>query len=136
MARNENRRSKKIEAKRAKKKAQQKSVARVQSSGMMAKMTIGSKWPLIETRITAGGPRQGMASLLISRRGPHGQAAGVIFLVDSYCLGVKDIVLFLGPEADWKERTQNSPSGGPQWEDVSPEYLRKYVEGAVEYARS
>ncbi len=136
MAGNENRRRKKIEAQRAKKKAHQKALARVQSSGMIAKLTVASKWPLIETRMTAGGPREGIGSMLITRRGPHGQVAGVVFLVDAYCLGVKDIVLFLGSETEWQQRTQGSKSSGPGWEDVPPEYLRKYVEGAVAYARS
>lgn len=136
MAGNENRRRKKIEAKRTKRKEEQRAVARIQSSGMLAKMTSAKNWPIMETYLYNGIDAQGMGSAFISRRGPHDQVAAAIFLVDTYCLGVKDVAMFSGPEWKWKEMLQQRRDKGMRLESISPEALRKLVDGAVKYASS
>ena len=136
MAANENRRRKKIEAQRAKRKDKQRAIARVESSGMVVRITAASHWPLVESRISTGLNERGIANAFISRRGPNGQVAGAIFLVDAYCLGVKDVAIFLGSETSWKKRIEQQQEQGMRLEDISPEALRKLVEGAVDYASS
>ena len=136
MVANENRRRKKIEAQRAKRKDKQRTIARVESSGKVVRMTVASHWPLFESRISTGLDERGIANALISRRNPNGQVAGAIFLVDAYCLGVKDVAVFIGSETSWKRHIAEQQERGMQLVDISPEALRKLVDGAVDYASS
>ncbi len=136
MARNEQRRQKKLEAKRAKRKDEQRAVARVQSSGMRGRMEAAQHWPVVQARVSAGMQEHGMGEALLVRRGPGGMTAYVLFLLDVYCLGVKDVIAHAAPDhvaANWLsglfERT------GP-WIDVTPEHVRKLVEGSIGYALS
>ena len=136
MAGNDNRRRKKIEAQRAKRKEQQKALARVESSGVVAKIIAAKNWPIIHSRVSPNFGQQGMASAMLTRRGPHDQMATVIFLVDAYFLGVKDVAIFVGPEGEWLQRVNLQQERGMRLEDVAPESLRKFVEGAVAFAKS
>ena len=136
MAANDNRRRKKIEAQRAKRKDKQRAIARVESSSKIARVLQAQRWTLLETRITDGLIEQGIANVFIARRGPHNQVVGVVFLVDTYCLGVKDVSVFYGPETRWHEIIQQQVESGARLEPIAPEALRKLVEGAVDYAKS
>ncbi len=55
MARNEQRRQKKLESKKAKRKDEQRAVARVQSSGMRGRMEAAQHWPVVQARVSAQG---------------------------------------------------------------------------------
>lgn len=136
MASNENRRRKKIEAHRAKRKEKQLVTARVESSGKSARMLKAQSWPLLGAWIGEGYQEAGIANVTIARHGPFSQVAYVIFLVDMYCLGVKDVVIELGPEWKWNERLQQLRESRDPAMKFSPEAARKLIEGAVEYARS
>jgi hypothetical protein len=135
MAANDNRRRKKIEAQRAKRKDKQRAIARVESSSKIARVSQAQRWTLLETRITHGLIEDGITNAYIARRGPHDQVVGVVFLVDTYCLGVKDVCVFYCPETRWNEiiRQQNE---NRRLDPIAPEALRKLVEGAVAYAKS
>jgi hypothetical protein len=136
MARNENRRRKKLEAHRAKRKEQKKAVARFQSSGMQARMTVAKDWPVMDARTSSTLWEEGLGYVAVARRGKHNHVAAAFFLVDVYCLGVKDVILFIDSEARWHEMTRRIAEGGQVWTEVAPEHARKLVEGAVAYARS
>ncbi len=135
MAANDNRRRKKIEAQRAKRKDKQRAIARVESSSKIARVLQAQRWTLFDTRITHGLSEQGIASAYIARRGPYDQVVGVVFLVDTYCLGVKDVFVFFGPETRWNEIMRDQVENG-RLGPIAPEALRKLVEGSVAYAKS
>ena len=136
MARNENRRRKKLEAHKAKRKEQKKAVARFQSSGIQARMAIAKEWPVMDSRISSTLWDEGIGYVAIARRNGNQQVAAAIFLVDVYCLGVKDVVLFIDVESRWHEMIRQISKSGQGWTEVPPEHARKLVEGAVAYARS
>ena len=136
MTASDNRRQKKIEAQRAKRKDKQRAEARIESSGLMARISAASHWPISGTDISKGFSETGIASVSITRRGPNDQVAAAVFLVDSYCLGVKDIILFIGSEQSWKTRMARRNKSDVGIESISPEAARKLVEGAIAYARS
>jgi hypothetical protein len=136
MAANDKRRQKKIEDKRAKRKEQQRDVTRLESSGMVARMTLAKDWPLIETQISPEFVEQGIANAMIVRRGPYNQVAAAIFLLDIFCLGVKSAIAYVGPESKWRERIAQQRQNGMRFENIAPEALRKLVEGAVNYAQA
>lgn len=136
MARNEQRRQKKLEAKKSKRKEEQRMVARVQSSGTRGRMEVAQNWPVVQARVSAGLWDHGMGEALLVRRGPGGITAYVLFLLDVYCLGVKNVIAHAEPDhvaARWLsslfERTGS-------WVDVSPEHVRKLVEGSIGFALS
>lgn len=136
MAQNEQRRQKKMAIKKSKRKEEQRVVARVQSSGIRGQMEAAQHWPVVQACVSAGMWEHGMGEALLVRRGPGGMTAFVLFLLDVYCLGVKDVIAHAAPEhvaANWLsglfERT------GP-WIDVAPEHVRKLVEGSMGYALS
>ena len=78
--------------------------------------------------------KQGMGPVMISRTLPEGNIAMGVFLVDAYCLGVKNAFFTICPALKYEgiiER-MSSPHG---FDPVEPSYARKLVEDAVEYAR-
>lgn len=77
-----------------------------------------------------------MGYAAIARRGPHSQVVGVIFLIDMYCLGVKDATIVVSSEAEWKERLSHLRGNGQRFQSVTPEAFRKLVDGAAAYAKS
>lgn len=135
MANSENRRRKKIEAKRAKKKEKQQSIARFESGGVAAKLASAADWPIVESLITPNWMDAGICNVCIQRLGPHGQSAAAMFVVDLKCLGVKNALTFFGAEAEWKHQLGQQREMGMKLEPAAPEFLRKLVEGAVQFAR-
>ena len=136
MAQNEQRRQKKLEAKKTKRKDERRVVARVQSSGLSGRMEAAERWPVVQARVSAQLWKYGIGEALLVRRGPGGLTVAVLFLLDVYCLGVKNVTACTEPDhvvANWLSRLFEK--SGP-WIDVSPEHVRKLVEGAMGYALS
>ena len=78
----------------------------------------------------------GIGQVLMSRDLGDGRVAFVVFLLDVYCLGVKDVAFDIISreryDLDWLPRLlDHSP-----YRRKAPEYVRKLVEDAVDYARS
>lgn len=136
MAVSENRRRKKLESHRAKRKEQKRSIARFESSGNQSRMTIAQSWPVVSACVSSTLWSQGIGYAAIGRRGPQGQVAGTIFLLDVFCLGVKDVVFFANAEWQWHELLSRFEKRDQGFGQVSPEFVRKLVEGAVAYAKS
>lgn len=136
MAVNQNRRRKKIEAQKAKKKEKQRAISRIESSSKIIQMTKAASWPVIDSFMSGDLKGQGITSVFLARRGPHGQVAFAVFLVDAYCLGVKDAFGRFESEPSWKAFKEERREGMYGIESMSPEAARKLVEQAVQYARS
>jgi hypothetical protein len=66
---------------------------------------------------------------------PNGTVAFAIFLVDRYCLGVKDTMGDIVSSSDYDARIIRMLRSEFSSTDLSPAAVRKLVEGAVEYAR-
>lgn len=129
-------------AKRAEKRKQAKpatapnKLAQFQAlwKSVAAEAPIGDAWMpsnLFET---------GLGTLWLSRRLPDGSHAIAGFLVDVYCLGVKNALYNIIEEPKYPAllaelRSDLSATGG-QLLPVAPDYLRKLVEGAAAYAQT
>ena len=136
MARSEQRRQKKLEAKRAKRKGEQRVIARVQLSGIPRGMAASNRWPVARASVSATLWDKGIGYAMLIRRGPGGLTAMAIFLLDVYCLGVKDVVARVAPDQVISDSVARMTENGCHWIDVSPEHVRKLVEGALGYALS
>ena len=75
----------------------------------------------------------GIGSLSFSRLLPTGEIALAMFLVDVYCLGVKNAFYQILSQQEY-ELYVGQMSGEADLEAVHPSCLRKLVEGAVRYA--
>ena len=76
----------------------------------------------------------GMGTLLFSRLLPDGRIAMAGFLVDMYCLGVKNAFIAIVPKAEYPMRRSNL-SSKENLQPTEPTCLRKLVEGSVAYAQ-
>ena len=57
-----------------------------------------------------------------------------LFLLDVYCLGVKNVVARVDAEHSISTMLGRMTDDGTRWIKVSPEHVRKLVEGSVGYA--
>ena len=131
MARNDQRRQKKLEAKRTKRKEQVRDVARLKSSGVGERMLAGCRWPVTESRVSDTLWTEGIGYAVLVRRGPSGTTAMSLFLLDVYCLGVKNVVMKAESEHSISALLAQMTEQGTRWTKVSPEHVRKLVESSV-----
>jgi hypothetical protein len=76
---------------------------------------------------------QGMGNLFFSRRMPDGRIALGMFLLDIFCLGVKDAGFRIVEKYEYDGRIRNS-FGPEKLQPIDPTCFRKLVEGGVAYA--
>jgi len=76
---------------------------------------------------------KGMGPVVISRKLPDGRIAAGMFLLDIYCLGVKNAFLFIKTPPEFDEAIEGF-YGADNYRSVSPAYARKLIEGSVAYA--
>lgn len=86
--------------------------------------------PIHSSMVARELPKVGLGMAGLARALPNGDLAVSFFLVDMYCLGVKDAFYRVVSQEEWEQLAQDA-----QLEKVHPSCLRKLVEGAVAYAR-
>lgn len=133
MAVDQRRRQKKLERQKAKQRAERRELARRESRGLAARLEDASAAPVLRCCIATGLWKNGIGHVLLSRQMTNGNVAFGCFLVDVYCLGVKD--------AFWNVVSRTSYddfyAGLAEKMDmahVAPEYARKLVEDVIRYA--
>ncbi len=78
---------------------------------------------------------QGMGQVLFSRLLPNRQVVVATFLLDMFCLGVKDAMFVMMERLDYYDRVYGRLQEHYKIETLDPTCARKLVEGGVEYAR-
>ncbi|WP_295458472.1 hypothetical protein, partial [uncultured Thiodictyon sp.] len=79
----------------------------------------------------------GIGTVWFNRRLPDGRYAIAGFVVDTYCLGVKNALYNIVDEAEYASLLAHIQSGAVEvLERQEPEYACKLVEGAVDYAKA
>lgn len=134
MALDARRRQKKKERRHAKQKAKKKALARRSAESLAVRIEWAAGAPLLHCCANESLWDQGMGSVLLSRELSGRRVAFGAFLIDAYCLGVKDAWSDILPRSEYEERVY-----GPIFEEhglveTTPEFARKVVEGAVDYA--
>ena len=81
--------------------------------------------------------KDGFGQVVVARFKSSGDAELGVFLVDLYCLGIKNAYFVKVSDLDYESRilARMAESGGGK-ESLSPACARKLVEGAVQYAQS
>jgi hypothetical protein len=122
------RRARQLAKKAAKRKAQ---LAKKKGPGSVPKGLIGG-WPIHESYMSSNLFETGIGDVLVSRRMGDQVAVGM-FLLDTGCLGVKDAFLTVSSPCDYQSLVDRFRGGG-HLVPVEPEYARKLVEDAAQYA--
>lgn len=132
MALDEKRRQKKLARKAAKRK---KALAakRKEIPGRGDLVALAAGMPIHECLIPRVLYEQGIGNVVISRKMPNGDIAAGFFLVDIYCLGVKNCFFAVIPPAAYAQRIGRLVQE-ERAEYAEPACTVKLIEGSVAYA--
>jgi hypothetical protein len=127
-------RQKKLERRAAKRSEKKHKLVRAQPAGLADRMAAAAKYPPLHAWIPDVLETEGIASVLFSRELPNGMVAVAVFLVDRYCLGVKDALANVLTRSAYEGQFVREMRSQFPARDVSPACVRKLVEAAVAYA--
>lgn len=127
---------KKLERRKAKDKARRQTEVARQVRQWEHRFERAGNGEILDCLVAAGIWRSGLGNVLISRVLENGRVAFGLFLLDVYCLGVKnamfDVISRERYEVEWLPNIKERIG----FKRASPEYVRKLVEEGVAYARS
>jgi hypothetical protein len=127
-------RQKQQERRAAKRKSKQHELARQKQAGLAERMAGAARFPILHCWITKDVWTQGLGYVGLSRQLPNGTVAFALFLVDRYCLGVKNVMAEIMGRFTYDSRLREM-HGDFTWDSMDPAAARKFIEGAVAYAR-
>lgn len=136
MGTDQRKRQKKLERRSAKRKEKKHLTVREQSVGLAERIANASKFPILRCWITSSLDSTGIASIGLSRELPNGMVAVATFLVDRFCLGVKDAWGVIADRSTYESKFMREAAREVDLVDMPPADARKLLEGAVAYARS
>jgi len=134
MAKNQKRRQKSIEKKKSKRKAIK--AAKRPFSGILSvagNIAAASRSPVHECLIPKTLFEYGIGSIIIAKMMPANRIGMGVFLLDVYCLGVKDAFYSNLLLDEYNEKKQQFEDEGGL-EMIHPSCARKLIEGGVNYA--
>jgi hypothetical protein len=127
-------RQKKLERRTAKRQEKKHSLIKKRDAGIAERVADAAKYPVLHSRISEDLWHAGIGHVLLSRELPGGSIAVAMFLVDRYCLGVKDAFAKIVGGFTYESDFMRNSEPRIAWRDVSPATVRKLVEQAVAYA--
>lgn len=129
MALDERKRQKRLSRKNAKRRAKHPSRT---ASASAASVSLTDS-PVLDCLVPEGLFAAGIGNILISRRRPDGKIGLCVFLLDVFCLGIKDAFL-LGMSDDEYDSKIAEIRNGADFRSVEASYVRKLIESAEAYA--
>ncbi|HYN78706.1 MAG TPA: hypothetical protein VES73_13050 [Lamprocystis sp. (in: g-proteobacteria)] len=131
-----------LQKKRAKRELKRKQ-AKKSGAGLPGAMSVAHDWavaahaPIADCLVPIPLFEAGIGTVWVSRRLPDGRYALTGFLLDVFCLGVKNALYKIMEEGEYQARMDVIRSGEPQEvERRDAAYVRKLVEGALAYAQA
>lgn len=134
---------KKLQKKRAKKAAKRKAVVaakktpvisgRISAGGRALSLAVSS--PIHECLVAEELFDGGMGTVVVSRSMPEGRIGASFFLLDVFCLGVKNAYFLAMPQDEYDLRL-DTIEDNESLKPVLPSYARKLVEETEAYARN
>ena len=96
---------------------------------------LGRKLEVYETRLDKEVLENGLGYVIVSRKRMSGDIIYANYLVDIFCLGVKDVYYEIMSEEEYRERlTEIEEEFDVKLEMVDPMYCYNLLYGAIEYA--
>ncbi|MFT5083326.1 MAG: hypothetical protein ACI9Y1_001368 [Lentisphaeria bacterium] len=136
MALSDKQRQKKLEKKNKKRKLVKKLLDN--SVRSMHKASDWCEYPIHECLMPKSIAETGIGYVIVTRKTPDGSIAVSAFVVDVYCMGVKNALFKVAGEHEYENTLKprlTERSGEEIFEHVHPSCARKLVEGAVHYAK-
>jgi hypothetical protein len=135
MAKHGAREQKRLAKKKAKRAAQKRALSRRDSDNPMIRLRNADRWPVVEALVPDNLWEEGIGQLIVTRQTPDGMFAIGSFLVDVFCLGVKDCFWRIVSPQEYRTMLDDWEEYGAL-ERVSPEHFSKLVHCAADYAQS
>jgi hypothetical protein len=129
------RQQKKIAKQKAKRSAKRTTLQQRTSKDPTVRLPQAERWPVVRALMAAELWDQGIGTLILARQEPEGGLVFGVFLIDVYCLGVKNAFWRAGSSQDLDELIRHVEQR-EKMVPIEPACLVKIVAGAVEYARS
>jgi len=126
---------KKLAKHKAKRSVKRSRLLQFSSKDPTVRLRHAEKWPIVHTLVGAKLWSDGIGYLAIGRQEAETRLVFGVFLVDAYCLGVKNAFWNTGTPEDFKELIQRMEQT-QKMIPISPACLVKILEGAVAYAQS
>lgn len=128
-------RQKKVERRKAKEKSKHEAL-KVRGQQLVAQATQAvSSAPILHCCAIDVIWERGIGHVVFSRLLPNRQVAVSSFLLDMYCLGVKNAMFGITDRAQYDKQVYGKIRDTYDLETLDPACARKLVEGGVEYAR-
>lgn len=128
-------RQRKLAAKVARRKAAvaEKRKAEGSSTSLAGRIRMAAKGPIVHCLMPTNLFEAGIGTVLVARRLPSGMLGCAWFLVDVFCLGVKDIFYREVSEAELRSRLETL-SETQDFVEVEPSRARRLIRDAAAYA--
>jgi hypothetical protein len=136
MAKDPRKRQKQQERRAAKRQAKHRQLARLKSAGLSERLTAAVRYPVLHSWVTTDLWTQGLGWVCLSRELPNGSVAYAVFLVDRYCLGVKNVMAGIAGRSTYDNQIVATMRREFSSRELTPAAVRKLVEGAVAYAHA
>lgn len=135
MASNPRKRQQKLERKAAKRKEKKHELARRDNASLAQRFSDAARYPVLDTLVSEDLWSQGLGWVLFSRRLGDGSIALAVFLVDRYCLGVKNALADIIDKSTYDAEFLRKMHKQFTSRTVTPASARKIVEDAAAYAQ-
>jgi len=137
MAVDQRKRQKKLAKKKAKRKKQLQVTQRESFGAMVAnlgQLSVAANSPIYQCLVPRELFEAGIGEVIISRKLANGAIAASFFLVDVFCLGVKDAFFRLVSRYEFADFVEGARAQQP-FREIDPACARKLVEESVAYAQ-
>ena len=119
------------------KKKQKREATVKKSMPSMHKAKPYAGYPIHECLIPDDLFTSGLGELVVARRAPNGHIAMSTFVIDVFCLGVKDAMFAVLPESEYEHKIKGGmfAAGGRGFEKLHQTCAKKLLDGLVDYAK-
>jgi hypothetical protein len=126
---------KKLAKQKARRSEKRSKLLRRSSKDPTVRLQGAEKWPVVQALVGAKLWKDGIGYLTIARQEAEERLVFGVYLVDVYCLGVKNAFWSAGTTGDFKDLIRDMGKTQTMI-PISPACLVKILKGAVEYAQS
>lgn len=123
-----------LQKKREKKKQSRQQVKSTKSLVIQPTHITYSRWPLHECWIAEGLWESGIGYVIVSRKSSLGDIAVGMYLIDVYCLGIKNCFIRLVGLSDYQEMLNHVMASTGKLQSVEASYASTLVYKAKDYA--
>jgi len=123
-----------LQRKREKKKKKRQVKVSNLFSSTSSTMIDYHNWPIHECFVPTELWKCGIGQIIMSRTNNRGDIAVGIYLIDTYCLGIKDCFVYLTNAYEYQNMLENMRNSSGEMEIVEASYANTLITKAAEYA--